>query len=79
MTTAIDRAAKAISETTIVTADGQSCPQNTARAALASIREPTSEMIIAGAKKIPGNCQTECAARVWLAMYEAMMEEHKDV
>ena len=76
MTTAIDRAAKAISATRFVTSDGQTCPQNIARSALATTRVPTLEMINAGAKAIAGtSSRRECADAVWQAMWDQMMVE----
>jgi hypothetical protein len=80
MTTAIDRAAKAISEATLVTADGKTCPQNAARAALATTSEPTQEMIEAGEDFVermfdePGGAVTRLiVTELWRTMHDAMM------
>lgn len=76
MSEIIDRAAKAMQESRawpVVFKAGAA--EELARAALASTREPTPEMISAGAKKVRGGSSRDCAAAVWRAMHDVIMKE----
>jgi hypothetical protein len=76
MTTAIDRAAKAI-----YAALPKGGSRDIARAVLATTREPTSEMIDAGLKQMrtPGLTTTaDYVVATWRAMHDAMMAEEKE-
>jgi hypothetical protein len=72
MSEAIERAAKAIEDDLCGIYSDAHLIQ-IARAALATTRDPTPAMIAAGAKRIPGSSQRECAEAVWRVMWDAMM------
>jgi hypothetical protein len=83
MTTAIDRAAKAIEaadEDELLPPFVMGIQQKLARAALATTREPTPEMIAAWAKEMSlcSSSRSYCAAQTWHAMHDVMMAEEKE-